>query len=68
MKIDHEGACKGCASGNNIKNPFLKSETKTKGMFELIHCDVCGLIPSISLSGYDYYVTCIDNCSINTWI
>ena len=32
LKIDHEGTCKGCARGKNIKNPFPKSETKTKGM------------------------------------
>ena len=30
LKIDHEGICKGCAKGKNIKNPFPKSETKTK--------------------------------------
>ena len=24
LNIDHEGTCKGCAKGNNIKNPFLK--------------------------------------------
>ena len=30
MKIKHEGICKGCAKGKNIKNPFPKSETKTK--------------------------------------
>ena len=30
LNIDHEGTCKGCARGKNIKNPFLKSETKTK--------------------------------------
>ena len=29
LKIYYEGTCKGCARGNNIKNPFLKSETKT---------------------------------------
>ena len=56
LYIDHEGTCKGCAIGKNIKNPFLKSITKTKGMLELIHSDVCGPMPSISLSGYEYYV------------
>ena len=35
LKIDHEGTCKGCARGKNIKNPFLKTETKTKGTLEL---------------------------------
>ena len=45
LKIDHEGTCKGCASGKNINNPFPKIETKTKGTLELIHYDVCGPIP-----------------------
>ena len=30
MKINHEGIYKGCVKGKNIKNPFLKSEKKTK--------------------------------------
>ena len=68
LKIDHEGICKGCAKGKNIKNPFPKSETKTKGTLELIHSDVCGPIPSTSLSGYEYYVTFIDDYSRKTWI
>ena len=68
MKIDHEGICKGCAKGKNIKNPFPKSETKTKGTLDLIHSDVCGSIPSTYLNGYEYYVTFIDDYSRNTWI
>ena len=46
------------------KNPFLKSEIKTKGTLELIHSDV----PSISLSGYEYYVTFINEYSRKKWI
>ena len=61
LKIDHEGICKGCAKGKNIKNPFLKNETRTKGTLKLIHCNVCGPIPFTSLSGYEYYVTFIDD-------
>ena len=67
MKIKHEGICKGCAKGKNTKNPFSKSETKTKGTLELIHSDVCGLM-STSLSGFEYYITFIDDYSIKTWI
>ena len=68
LKIDHEGTFKGCARGKNTKNPFPKSETMTKGTLELIYSDVCGPVPSTSLSGYEYYVTCIHDYSINTWI
>ena len=68
LKIDHEGTWKGCARGKNIKNPFLKSETKTKGTLELIHSDVCGPVPSTYLSGNEYYVTFIYDYSRKTWI
>ena len=61
MNIEDEGTYKGCACGKNIKNPFPKSETKTKGTLELINSDVCGPMPSTSLSGYEYYFTFIDD-------
>ena len=68
MKIKHEGISKGCAKWKNVKNPFPKSETKTKGTLELIHSDVCGPMYSTSLSGFEYYITFIDDFSRNTWI
>ena len=43
--------------------PFQKVKKKTKGTLELIHFDVCGPMPSISLSGYEYYVTFIEDYS-----
>ena len=52
----------------NIKNPFMNSETNTKVTLELIHSNVCGLMPSTYLSGYKYYVTFIDDYSRKTWI
>jgi hypothetical protein len=68
FKVDHEGVCKGCAQGKNIKNPFLKSDSKAEGVLELIHSDVCGPMPSTSLSGYVYYVSFIDDYSRKTWV
>ena len=61
LKINHEGICKGCAKGKNIKNQFMNSETKTKATLELSHSDVYAPIPSTSLSGYEYYVAFIDD-------
>jgi hypothetical protein len=60
LKVDHEGVCKGCAQGKNIKNPFPKSDSKAEGILELVHSSVCGPMPSTSLSGYVYYVSFID--------
>ena len=68
FKIDHEGVCKGCAQGKNIKNHFPKSDSKAEGILELIHSDVCGPMPSTSLSGYVYYVSFIDDYSRKTWV
>jgi transposase InsO family protein len=68
IKVDHEGACNGCAQGKNIKNPFLKRDSKEEGVLELIHLDVCGPIPSSSISGYVYYVFFIDDYSRKTLV
>jgi hypothetical protein len=68
LKGDHKGVCNGCAQGKNIKNPFPKRDNKTEGVLELIHSDVCGPIPSSSISEYVYYVSFIDDYSRKTWI
>jgi hypothetical protein len=66
LKVDQEGVCNGCAQGKNIKNPFLKRDSKAGGVLELIHSDVCGPMPSSSISGYVYYVSFIDDYSRKT--
>jgi hypothetical protein len=68
LKGDHKVICNGCAQGKNIKNPFLKRDIKTEGVLELIHSDVCGPMPSSSISGYVYYVSFIDDYSCKNWI
>ena len=57
----NEGVCKGCAKGKNTKKTFPSSESKAKGILEIIHSDVCGPMSSSSLSGYVYYVSFIDD-------
>jgi hypothetical protein len=68
LKGDHEGVCNGCAQGKNIKKPFPKRDIKTEGVLELIHLDMCGPMPSSSISGYVYYVSFINDYSHKTWI
>ena len=56
----HEGVCKGCVKGKNTKKTFPSSESKAKGILEIIYSDVCRPISSSSLSRYVYYVSFID--------
>ena len=56
----HDGVCKGCAKGKNTNKTFPRSESKSKGILEIIHSDVCGPMSSNSLSRYAYYVSFID--------
>jgi transposase InsO family protein len=68
LKVDHEVIWNGCAQGKNIKNPFSKRDNKAERVLELIHADVCGPMPSSSMSGYVYYVSFIDDYSCKTWV
>jgi hypothetical protein len=68
VKVDHEGVCKVRAHRKNIKNHFPKSDSKAEGILELVHSNVCGSMPSTSLSGYAYYVSFIDDYSHKTWV
>ena len=57
IQAKHDGVCKGCAKGKNTKMTFSSSESKAKGILEIVHSDVCGPMSSSSLSGYAYYVS-----------
>jgi transposase InsO family protein len=50
--------------GRTSRTCFRREE----GVLELIHSDVCGPMPSSSISAYVYYVSFIDDYSRKTWI
>ena len=64
----HEGVYKGCTKGKNRMKTFPSSESKEKGILEIIHSDICSPMSSSSISGYVYYVSFIDDFSRKTWI
>ena len=68
LKSTHEGICKGCALGKNIKKPFPSSNNRSKETLDLIHSDVCGPMLVKSLGGALYYLTFIDDHSRKTWL
>ena len=68
MKECARNVQKGCAQGKNTKNPFLKSNSKEKGILDMIHSDICGPMQTTSLSWYSFYASFIDDYSRKTWI
>ena len=68
MKSDQEGVCKGCSLGKHRRKPFPNSETRSKEILDLIHFDVCGPMSDKSLGGHLYYISFINDHSINTWL
>jgi hypothetical protein len=68
LQSTNEGICRGCVLGKNVKKPFSSSNNGSKEILDLIHLYVCGLMPVKSLGGSLYYVTFIDDYSINTWL
>ena len=60
--------CEPCVNGKNHRLPFpKKSLTRATKPLELIHSDVCGKVSVPSLSGNNYFVTFIDDCTRFVW-
>ena len=58
-----------CAGGVlRESTPRLLFRAVIAGTLDLIHSDLCGPMSSVSLRGYEYYVTFIDDHSRKTWI
>jgi hypothetical protein len=68
IHVQHDGVCRGCALGKNVKRSVLSSDSRSKGILDLIRSDVCGPMTVASLNGYLYYVLFIDDHSRKTWI
>jgi len=60
LQVEHDGVCRGCALGKNVKGTFPGSDIRSKGILDLIHSDVCGSMTVESMSGCLYYVIFID--------
>ena len=68
FNTEQSDVCRGCALGKYTEIAFTSSDSRSIGILDLIHFDLCGPMSSVSLRGYEYYVTFIDDHSRNTWI
>ena len=60
--------CEGCRFAKQVVVPFGSSNHMALKIFNLVHSDIWGLVPISSLSGYNYYVCFVDDCSRYTWV
>jgi transposase InsO family protein len=58
----------GVLLGSTPRLSFPSSDSRSTGVLDLIHTDVCGPMSRVSLGGCEYYVTFIDDHSRKTWI
>jgi hypothetical protein len=68
ISLSKNEICMGCMLGKNIKKASPSSDSRTQGILDLVHSNVCGPMSSPSLSGCLYYVNFIDDYSRKCWI
>ncbi|XP_019257833.1 PREDICTED: uncharacterized protein LOC109236058 [Nicotiana attenuata] len=60
--------CTVCPVAKQTKMPFQLSNTTSKSIFELVHCDIWGPYRVPTHDGKRYFVTIVDDYSRFTWI
>jgi hypothetical protein len=60
--------CEHCVYGKQNQVRFPSGVTRAEGILQLVHSDVFGPVLVPSLGKFVYYVTFIDDLSMNTWI
>lgn len=69
MKVNEEiKFCEACKFGKSHAIPFTLSLSHARSPFELVHSDLWGPAPVMSIGGYRYYVHFLDNFSRLVWI
>ena len=60
--------CKHYLSGKMHQLPFVRSNVQTKSPLEIIHCDVWGPTPIISVNDFKYYLVFVDDYTKFVWV
>ena len=63
-----ESICSSCQQGNSCRLPFTSAVPSTTGVLQLLHCDLWGPSPILSLVGFKYYVLLIDDFTRYSWM
>jgi hypothetical protein len=66
-KITLNSFCNNCALSKSHKLPFQSTHISSSTLFSIIHSDVW-MSPTLSTTGFKYYVLFTDECSRYTWL
>ena len=59
-----DGVCSSCILGKHHQDNFDKhASCHASAPLELVHSDLCGSLPTVSFSGFKYFLTFIDDYS-----
>lgn len=59
--------CGSCQLGKSHRLPFSPRESRSNSVLNIVHCDVWGPAPQISLDGFRFYLVLVDDYSRFTW-
>jgi transposase InsO family protein len=60
--------CDACELGKHTRSSYVSFGSRSFGVFQLTHSNVCGPCPTITFNGFRYFVSFIDCCSRVTWL
>ena len=59
--------CHACQLGRHVRLPFSPTNRVTSSPFQIIHCDLW-TSPVESISGFKYYLVCLDDFTQYAWV
>jgi hypothetical protein len=64
-----DDVCAGCVLYKHLHDSFDKHASwHASNPLHLVHSDLCGSFPSLSFSGFKYFLNFIDDFSKQTWV
>ena len=68
IHIDKNYICDACHQAKQRKIPFFPSNTQTAHAFELLHIDIWGPCFVVSMLGFKYFLTIVNDFTRYTWL
>jgi len=57
-----ERVCEGCIFGKQHRDTFpVRNSYRAQTPLEIVHSDICGPLQTLSIGGYNYFLTFIDD-------